>query len=363
MWVEKLSNGKFRYAERYLDKKTGKKKRVSVTLNSNSKQAQNQAVKLLNEKINNASMHPTHDMTVREALDLYEAFKTPYWEKISLASFRAYVNNHIKPLNVYHYLLSQLTLSDVQTIADRMQFELNLSSNYTKKVVKALRSACNHAINYHDVACNVNFRLVVFKEKLKPSEIKDGYIASVNVKNMVQDLRNKLPELYADFAEAQLLSGMRFGELAALTEEDWQNNQININKSIDTYDKRRVKGPKNTQSVRIIESSDRLNEIFQRRIAINTLLFGENSSLIFANSNNRPMLRYYMNRQLKKVDPRLTTHLLRHTHISLLSEKGLPLKYIMARVGHTKPETTLKIYTHVTENIKREGAKALNNLF
>ena len=38
MWVEELSNGKFRYAERYLDPLTGKQKKVSVTLDKNTKQ-------------------------------------------------------------------------------------------------------------------------------------------------------------------------------------------------------------------------------------------------------------------------------------------------------------------------------------
>ena len=33
----------------------------------------------------------------------------------------------------------------------------------------------------------------------------------------------------------------------------------------------------------------------------------------------------------------LTTHIFRHTHISMLSELGVPLKTIMQRVGHNDP--------------------------
>ncbi|EHR38137.1 hypothetical protein HMPREF9708_00221 [Facklamia languida CCUG 37842] len=36
MWIEELSNGKYKYCERYLDKKTGKNKRVSITLDKNT---------------------------------------------------------------------------------------------------------------------------------------------------------------------------------------------------------------------------------------------------------------------------------------------------------------------------------------
>ena len=56
MWVEELPSGKFRYAERFLDPRTGKMKKVSVTLEKNSKQAYRQATNILstiNEQIQN----------------------------------------------------------------------------------------------------------------------------------------------------------------------------------------------------------------------------------------------------------------------------------------------------------------------
>lgn len=36
----------------------------------------------------------------------------------------------------------------------------------------------------------------------------------------------------------------------------------------------------------------------------------------------------------------LTTHIFRHTHISMLAELGVPLKTIMQRVGHNNPFCT-----------------------
>ncbi|HFU5491451.1 TPA: tyrosine-type recombinase/integrase [Streptococcus pyogenes] len=46
------------------------------------------------------------------------------------------------------------------------------------------------------------------------------------------------------------------------------------------------------------------------------------------------------------------THLFRHSHISFLAEKGIPLNAIMDRVGHSDPKTTLSIYSHTTVNMK-----------
>ncbi|WP_420855429.1 tyrosine-type recombinase/integrase [Virgibacillus indicus] len=55
----------------------------------------------------------------------------------------------------------------------------------------------------------------------------------------------------------------------------------------------------------------------------------------------------------------LTPHSFRHTHISMMTEAGIDLPTIMKRVGHEDPDTTLKVYTHVTEKMK---IKSFDNL-
>jgi len=42
-------------------------------------------------------------------------------------------------------------------------------------------------------------------------------------------------------------------------------------------------------------------------------------------------------------------HLLRHTYITKLFEKGLDLKQVQYLAGHSKPEMTLRVYTHYIE--------------
>ena len=52
----------------------------------------------------------------------------------------------------------------------------------------------------------------------------------------------------------------------------------------------------------------------------------------------------------------------RHTHVALLVEAGVPIKVISERLGHANVNTTLDIYTHVTENMKLDLRLKLNNL-
>ena len=66
---------------------------------------------------------------------------------------------------------------------------------------------------------------------------------------------------------------------------------------------------------------------------------------------------------LKHLKPlNVHTHIFRHTHVALLIEQNIPIKVISERLGHSDINTTLSIYTHVTENMKIDLRNKLNNL-
>ena len=56
-------------------------------------------------------------------------------------------------------------------------------------------------------------------------------------------------------------------------------------------------------------------------------------------------------------------HSLRHTHATVLLEKGAPLKYIQQRLGHKKIDVTLNVYQHLTEELTQRGVNVLNKIF
>ena len=58
----------------------------------------------------------------------------------------------------------------------------------------------------------------------------------------------------------------------------------------------------------------------------------------------------------------VTSHTMRHSHISLLSQLGVSLKAIMERVGHTDHKTTLQIYSHVTEQMDKDMMNKLEKI-
>ena len=53
----------------------------------------------------------------------------------------------------------------------------------------------------------------------------------------------------------------------------------------------------------------------------------------------------------------INIHGFRHTHCSLLFEAGVPMKDVKERMGHSDISTTMNVYTHVTENSKKQSVQ------
>ena len=63
--------------------------------------------------------------------------------------------------------------------------------------------------------------------------------------------------------------------------------------------------------------------------------------------------------QLKQI----SFHSLRHTHATLLIFNGENIKVVSDRLGHKDISVTLNTYTHIMEDIEKDTANLLDNLF
>ncbi|RIN25801.1 tyrosine-type recombinase/integrase [Staphylococcus succinus] len=63
-----------------------------------------------------------------------------------------------------------------------------------------------------------------------------------------------------------------------------------------------------------------------------------------------------------KINKHVTSHTLRHTYISILAELGMSLKVIMNRVGYSNSNTTLKVYTYVTDKMEKAMVNKLEEI-
>lgn len=88
---------------------------------------------------------------------------------------------------------------------------------------------------------------------------------------------------------------------------------------------------------------------------VNLVMVRENGSYI--NSHNMHYVSQIAMHDLgfEKFD----YHSLRHTHATILAEKGASPKYVQHRLGHKNIQVTMQIYQHLTEKMSEEGAQFL----
>lgn len=59
--------------------------------------------------------------------------------------------------------------------------------------------------------------------------------------------------------------------------------------------------------------------------------------------------------------PHVSFHTFRHTHATLLLERGANIKSVSERLGHSDVATTMEIYAHVTDDMETETASMLDD--
>lgn len=157
-------------------------------------------------------------------------------------------------------------------------------------------------------------------------------------------------------------SGMRIGELLALTVKDIlvNSNKINIDKSLQRISgKDIITDPKTLRSKRQIEMSNDIMEELKKYI--NMLYCPDENTRLF------PFAKYIFEKDIKKYSEKagvkvIRVHDLRHSHASLLLHAGLDITTVSRRLGHENIETTLKTYSHLYDPSSPRVLSFLNNL-
>lgn len=223
------------------------------------------------------------------------------------------------------------------------------------------------------------------------SAVEDGYIQKDFTNNAViygKVAAKKEEDKYIEYEEAKklykylieedktyishylillgLVSGMRFGELAGLTRNDFdfEENTITVTKSWND-EENRLGDTKNEQSKRTLLIDMRVMDKFQEWFSST-----DERELIFSDP-----LEYYgvitnaaVNKAFKKILKQLgikqiTMHGLRHTHGSMLLADGASVAYVSERLGHADIQTTNNIYSHVLKKLRAKEDRRAIHLF
>ncbi len=213
------------------------------------------------------------------------------------------------------------------------------------------------------------------KEKFFEQQELEQFLAATRTHGLIHD---------RDWFLLLAFTGMRVGELCALKWSDisFEEKKLRITKTMENmkgYRAYQVTPPKTTDSVRTIDIDDNIVAALKklkRQQAENKMKYQlliddyHDQNYVFT----RPQNGYpYSPRVLYKRSIRLCEkaglskiegpHILRHTHVTMLTEAGVELHVIMERVGHVNAQTTRNIYTHVSGMKKKEASDLLENRF
>lgn len=180
--------------------------------------------------------------------------------------------------------------------------------------------------------------------------------------------------------DALLETGCRINELLALTLDDlnFETSQISVSKTLAwkyANKKLKIKGkvickptPKTDSGNRKIEVSQQIlerlkswheetNDRFQKiGIKETSLIFPTVHGNFMCDRNERATLKVHLTRANLPV---YGFHLFRHTHASLLLNKGINWKELQVRMGHKSISTTMDLYAELAPKAKAEAVSLL----
>ena len=335
MQKRQLPNGKWQFTEGYKDKE-GKYRRITVIKPNKTRASEKEAYEELQQKI-------------REKLEDKVELKTIGFYKnefLEIKKNTVSINTLASYKSILKLLDDDINISDIT----KLEYEKKLNQyreTYSPQHIKLIKNIFNIFFkfikSYYVPTFDINLEFTLSKEDKFEEKQKIKYIETNKIQEVLELITHPITK---DFVTVQLLTGLRAGELLAVTPKDIdiKNKTISVNKT--KHASGIFTSPKTLSSIRTIEINDRTLEILMRYTSASETLF--NTTVQTLNHN------------LKNV--KLSTHMFRHTHVALLVEAGVPIKVISERLGHSKIDTTIDIYTHVTENMKLDLRTKLNNL-
>ena len=187
-----------------------------------------------------------------------------------------------------------------------------------------------------------------------------------------------------------LYAGLRRGEVIPLRWNDinLEERYIEVNKAVEFPDNvhARLKSTKTKSGVRRVYFGERLKQYLSglehasdyvcpsasgEMMSLSSFTRGWESVLAELNvisGEDKTVIGDEEVKRSSRFDPRfksgvvinnLTPHMLRHTFCTMMYEAGVDIMTAKQQMGHASIETTLQIYTHLSEARQKEEAKKL----
>ena len=170
-----------------------------------------------------------------------------------------------------------------------------------------------------------------------------------------------------EFYLLELSTGMRLGEICALTWDDfnYKYKTISVNKNAPSaFGGAVITTPKTENSVRTLKLTDECAELLElmklRRPDESNIMFPDPKT---GERRNGSAVTVQLHRIQRRAGlPRIRFHDLRHTFATLMLEQGADIKTVSYMLGHSDVRFTMNRYIHVTEALQKNAAAAMSEI-
>ena len=217
-------------------------------------------------------------------------------------------------------------------------------------------------------------------------ETKSPKVDKQKIRALTQEQANALLKVAKERGEIvhmiillALSTGMRRGEVFALSWDnvDLKEGTVTVNQSVTTAGGRIIwTRPKTEGSNRKIKlAPDAVAKLKKYKVWQTEHRFSmgdkwEQTGLVVANmyggvTHPTSFASGHFKPLLKKagISSDVSFHDLRHTHATLLLQKGVNIKVVAERLGHSNASMTMDVYSHVMPDMQEAAVKALTGMF
>lgn len=357
MWIVKTKQGKYKYVERYLTP-AHEQKYVSITLEGNRRQDKRYAEDFLRGRVRDilAKAEESSTPTLKTLSEAYYEFQSREFKPQTAEGTRHKVNTIVSLLGedmkvgdlTAPYVRNKLWAEKASTYNERLK-------HYKAMMRFAYREELINDISHID-------KLQRRKDDPVRVKVQDKYLEKDELKTLLDGMTETHWRLLTEFLA---LSGLRVGEAIALrkTDVDILNRKIHVTRTYSKVLDKITDSAKTEMSVRDVHIQPELMDCVMRIKGFmkqfdSPYFFGWDESYISYDAYNK----YIRENTERILGRRLTAHSLRHTHVALLAEAGVPLEAISRRLGHADSSVTREVYFHVTKRLQEAENDLLDTI-
>ena len=307
-----------------------------------------------------------------EVLRSYFAKKKYEVKQTSYRKSEQYIRLYVTPFFT-GTRMDKWTLRDMEKWKDSVR-QKDIALLTKQAAYKEFTTLINYAITYYGLKENLLKKSGNFKD---PHQMKtemeyytyEEFKQFIDIAHKHAKAAESLQEWhYYVFFNIAFFTGLRKGEMHALTWEDIKDGYLTVSKSITQNINKTdlLVPPKNKSSYRTLQLPKRLIAVLDDHYNRCSKLDGFTKKSFVCgitrpirdNSIRKCNIRYSAEAGIK----RIRIHDFRHSHVSLLANEGINIQEIARRLGHSQIEVTWNTYSHLYPREEEKAVEILDGL-